>query len=75
MVNHDNLVNHYKSNHILQSSHGFSLWDLENMMPWERLVYLDLIIQKMETEKRAAIDMAHAQRDAQSLLRKMGQHG
>jgi len=39
-------------------------------MPWERLVYLDLIIQKMETEKRVSIDMANAQRDMQNLLRK-----
>ena len=32
--------------------HGYSLDDLENMMPWEREIYIELLRQHMEEEKR-----------------------
>jgi len=32
--------------------HKFSLTELENMLPWEREVYVSLLIQHLEEEKR-----------------------
>ena len=34
--------------------HNYSLSDIENMMPWEREIYVDMLIQhiKEENEKR-----------------------
>ena len=31
--------------------HGYSLTELENMMPWEREIYLGLLIEHIEEEK------------------------
>ena len=31
--------------------HGYSLSELENMMPWEREIYLGLLIEYVEEEK------------------------
>jgi hypothetical protein len=32
--------------------HKYTLSDLENMMPWEREIYIELLKQHMEEEKR-----------------------
>ena len=34
--------------------HNYSLSDLENMMPWEREIYVEMLVQfiKEETEKQ-----------------------
>jgi hypothetical protein len=32
--------------------HNYSLAEIENMMPWEREVYVHLLIQHIEEEKR-----------------------
>jgi hypothetical protein len=37
--------------------HGdFSIQDTEAMMPWERNLYLDLVVQALEAEKKAMED-------------------
>ena len=33
-------------------NHGWSLTELENMMPWDREVYVGLLIEHLEEEKR-----------------------
>tara|TARA_B100000795_G_scaffold233320_1_gene192006 strand:- start:75 stop:206 length:132 start_codon:yes stop_codon:yes gene_type:complete len=32
--------------------HKYSLTELENMMPWEREVYVDMLIEHLKEEKR-----------------------
>ena len=32
--------------------HNYSLYDLDNMMPWEREVYIGLLIEHLEEQKR-----------------------
>ncbi len=32
--------------------HNYSLYDLDNMMPWEREVYIGLLIEHLEEEKK-----------------------
>jgi len=34
--------------------HNYSLSDLENMLPWEREIYVDMLIQHLKEEKRKA---------------------
>lgn len=44
------MVNHYRTNFSLMQHHKYSLTELENMLPWERDVYLTLLIQHIEEE-------------------------
>ena len=32
--------------------HNYSLYDLDNMIPWEREVYIGLLIENLEEEKK-----------------------
>ena len=32
--------------------HNYTLSDLENMLPWERDIYLDMLIEHIKEEKR-----------------------
>ena len=31
--------------------HNYSLSDIENMMPWEREIYVDMLVQHIKEEK------------------------
>lgn len=46
----DNLKNYYKTNFSLIHHHKYSLTELENMIPWERDIYVNLLIQHIEEE-------------------------
>lgn len=48
---HDTLPNHYELNFNLMKHHNFSLSDIENMMPYERDVYVLLLMRWMQEEK------------------------
>ena len=55
MLGYDKLANYYKTNFGLIQFHKYSLSDIENMMPWERVVYIDLLkahLQEMEQKAR-----------------------
>jgi hypothetical protein len=47
---HEDLASYYKVNFALVQHHKYSLTELENMMPWEREVYLSLLQQFIEEE-------------------------
>ena len=47
---HTNLEAHFKTNFALMQYHKYSLSDLENMMPWEREVYVTMLQQYIEEE-------------------------
>jgi hypothetical protein len=32
--------------------HNYSLYDLDNMVPWEREVYIGLLIEHLEEQKK-----------------------
>jgi hypothetical protein len=49
---HDNLANYYKTNFALIQHHKYSLTEIESMLPWEREVYLGLLVQFVEEENR-----------------------
>ena len=48
---HTNLESYYKVNFALVQHHKYSLTDIENMIPWEREVYITLLKQHIEEEK------------------------
>tara|TARA_Y100001938_G_C7928040_1_gene347893 strand:+ start:583 stop:741 length:159 start_codon:yes stop_codon:yes gene_type:complete len=50
---------HYKTNFDLMQHHKYSLDEIDNMMPWEKEVYVNMLINyikeenlKMETQGR-----------------------
>ena len=49
---HDSLENHYKTNFALMQHHKYSLTELENMMPWGRDVYVNLLLAHIAEEER-----------------------
>lgn len=53
-LSHDNLVNYYQVNFQLIQNHNYSLDDVENMMPWEREIYLSMLIDQIKEQKREA---------------------
>ena len=50
MLSHDSVVNHYKTNFGMIQHHNWSLTELENMLPWEREIYLMLLMKYLEEE-------------------------
>lgn len=53
-MTHESLASYYKMTFALMQHHKYSLTELENMMPWEREIYLTMLIQwlKEEAEKQ-----------------------
>ena len=45
------LENYYKINFALLHYHKYSLTEVENLIPWERDVYIGLLQQHLEDEK------------------------
>jgi hypothetical protein len=48
---YDTLKNYYETNFAMMQHHKYSLSELENMIPWERNIYVSLLIQYLEKEK------------------------
>jgi len=47
---HENLESYFKTNFALIQHHKYSLTELENMIPWEREVYVTLLQHFIEEE-------------------------
>ena len=47
---HMDLASYYKLNFSLMQYHKYSLTEIENMMPWEREIYLALLTDYIESE-------------------------
>jgi hypothetical protein len=57
MLGHDKLASYFKTNFGLIQHHKYSLAELENMIPWERTMYIGLLLQHLkeqETKMREA---------------------
>jgi hypothetical protein len=55
MFSYDTLKNYFKTNFAMMQHHKYSLDELENMMPWERAVYIDMLqdhLKKIEEQNR-----------------------
>ena len=51
---HTSLESYYQTNFALMQHHKYSLTELENMMPWEREVYVGLLQNYIEEENLKA---------------------
>jgi hypothetical protein len=58
MLGYDNLANYYKTNFALMQHHKYSLAELEDMIPWERYIYIDLLKEYIRKEEEKARDRA-----------------
>ena len=47
---HEDLESYYKVNFALMQHHKYSLTELENMMPWEREIYVGLLAEHIREE-------------------------
>lgn len=47
---HESLESYYKTNFSLVQHHKYSLTEIENMIPWEREIYIALLKQYIEEE-------------------------
>jgi hypothetical protein len=54
MLAHTNLSAHFRTNFSLMQHHKYSLEELESMIPWEREVYINLLISYLKEEKEKA---------------------
>lgn len=50
MLCHDNLGNMYQTNFAMMQHHKYSLTELEEMMPWEREIYVTLLLKHLKEE-------------------------
>ena len=48
---HMDLENYYKISFALLQYHKYSLTEVENLIPWERDIYIGLLQQHLEDEK------------------------
>ena len=53
-MTHIDLESYFKLNFALMQHHKYSLTEIENMMPWERDIYLGLLNQYIEEENLKA---------------------
>ena len=53
-MSHEDLASYFKLNFALMQHHKYSLTELENMMPWEREIYVSLLQQYVEEENLKA---------------------
>jgi len=51
-LSHDNLENYYRTNFQLLNNFHYSLSELDEMIPWEREIYITMLLQHLE-EKAA----------------------
>jgi len=53
-MSHISLESYFKLNFSLMQHHKYSLTEIENMMPWERDIYIALLNQYIEEENLKA---------------------
>ena len=47
---YDTLKNYFETNFALMQYHKYSLTELENMLPWERIIYIQLLTDYIKKE-------------------------
>jgi hypothetical protein len=57
---HMELESYFRINFALMQFHKYSLTEIENMMPWERDIYVGLLQQHIEEEKLKQQQQANA---------------
>jgi hypothetical protein len=50
MLDHNKLKNLYETNFAMVQHHKYSLTEIENMMPWEREVYVGMLLNHVQEQ-------------------------
>ncbi len=50
-MHYESLANILQTNFIMLKEHNFSLTEIENMIPWERQIYIGLLINYVKEQK------------------------
>ena len=48
ILSHNTLANYYQTNFSLMQHHKYSLSDIDGMIPWERDIYVKMLIDYLE---------------------------
>jgi len=51
ILSHNTLGNYYQTNFSLMQYHKYSLSDIEGMIPWERDIYVKMLVEYLEKLK------------------------
>lgn len=51
-LSHESLANYYKVNFALVQYHKYSLSEIEEMIPFEREIYVAMLVKYLEEEKQ-----------------------
>jgi hypothetical protein len=51
---HESLANLMQCHFVMMKDHNFSLTEIENMIPWERQIYMGLLINYVKEENERA---------------------
>ena len=51
-LSHDTLENYYRTNFQLMQNFNYTLSDLDHMLPWEREVYITMLLQHLEEQRQ-----------------------
>ena len=52
ILSHDNLYNYYETNFALMQHHKWGLFEIEEMLPFEREIYVSMLSKYLEEEKQ-----------------------
>jgi hypothetical protein len=52
MLSHDTVSNFYLTNFQLVQHHKYTMQDINNMMPWERRVFVDMLLDWLAKEEQ-----------------------
>lgn len=61
-MGHDKLLNYFHTNFGLVQHHKWNLSEIENMIPWERYVYIDLLQAFLKAQEQEMKDAEVASR-------------
>ena len=50
-LSHESVYNYYNTNFQLMQHHKYSLTELDDMIPWERDVYVNLLLAHLKEEE------------------------
>lgn len=50
-LSHESLVNYFQLNFALIQHHNYSLTEIESMIPWERDIYVSMLINHLKEER------------------------
>lgn len=67
-MGHEGLDSYFKSNFSLVQHHKWSLSDIDNLMPWEKYIYVDMLQAHIRAEEERIRDIQNQQK-AQFLKR------